>query len=139
MIIECPGCKQQYNADESYLGKDIECTACKRHFRAETVKAQDLIDEERMARLMKCPDCGKMISYRARQCPNCGYYDDINEVKNQPVKIAQSTKVEVISINPSSWEMLKLTFRFWIFTFLISIIGYAIFFIFLFFFGNIIR
>lgn len=139
MKIECPSCKQQYKIEDSEEGKLFECPVCKKQFRAETVKAPDLIDEERMARLMKCPDCGKMISYRARQCPNCGYYDDINEVKNQPAKTAQSTKVEVISINPSTWEMLKLTFRFWIFTSLISIIAYVIVLIFLFFFGNIIR
>lgn len=76
MKFECPDCKQIHEADESSCGKEIECPACKKHFRAETVKAPDLVAEESMSRLMKCPDCGKMISYRARQCPNCGYYDE---------------------------------------------------------------
>ena len=70
MKTECPSCKQHYEVDESYIGSMIECSICKRLFCASP------LDEGQSLHLIKCPDCGKMISFRADQCPNCGYRNE---------------------------------------------------------------
>lgn len=46
--------------------------------------------------LIKCPECGKEISDKAKQCPKCGWKIDLDSVKN--TNTLQDTEIEEKSI-----------------------------------------
>lgn len=122
MKVACPNCRQHYEVEDSEAGKLFDCPSCKQRFQAFPLAANKVFpsfDEKSNTKLMECPDCGKMISCRARWCPHCGCYDETNtDAKN-----AKPGKVEVISFNPSVWDMMRLIICFWVASFLLAIIA----------------
>ncbi len=47
--------------------------------------------------LRKCPDCGKMVSDRAKACPECGCPSEFFEVENQ----SESVQIEEVTVEGS--------------------------------------
>lgn len=68
MKTSCPNCHQNYEIDDGDAGKDLECSACGKTFRA----ASTATPQPRHAGLIMCPACGSEISRRAERCQRCG-------------------------------------------------------------------
>lgn len=65
--VACPGCGRKFQAPDSLSGKRVKCPGCATAF-VVNAPTPDVPDP----RLTPCPDCGKVISKRADQCPHCG-------------------------------------------------------------------
>lgn len=80
----CPICGVKYQIEEDQIGMMFECAQCQHKFKAvppEIPVPVSYSAEEEHPNLCTCPDCGKMISRRARWCPFCGCYDTASETK----------------------------------------------------------
>lgn len=55
--------------------------------------------------LIKCPECGKKISNKAKQCIHCGY--PLNEIENEPKAEAENDR-EICTINGKTFDFTEL-------------------------------
>ncbi len=97
--VSCPICNDDYSVNLDLAGKTIKCRNCMERIRVPDVpqvakdqsvsqieepSSKDEVMEvlpangdevepaQRNSRLRPCPDCGKLVSKRTPQCPNCG-------------------------------------------------------------------
>lgn len=71
--------------------------------------------------LIKCPECGKEISDKAKSCPNCGYPITINQQRN-PAPIQVQPMCQDVKPKNSTLGILALVFSILGCTFVIGII-----------------
>jgi hypothetical protein len=57
--------------------------------------------------LIKCPECGREISDKAPNCPNCGYVQDTASVKGS-VDDAINVNVNKIEKTGKKWKSMKI-------------------------------
>jgi hypothetical protein len=87
--VSCPVCKETYSVNPELAGKTIKCRNCHDYIRVSVGETTGCTEESAAEialpaeeegveptcdnpRLHNCPDCGKEVSRRASQCPNCG-------------------------------------------------------------------
>lgn len=54
--------------------------------------------------LVKCPDCGKMVSERASQCPQCGCPSEYFGIDEKEPEIIETQNIETISFNVAGFS-----------------------------------
>lgn len=69
MKITCPDCHQNYEVDETYIGRSVSCQACGKTF--------DVLKPVETEATRCCPFCGEKILSVAKKCKHCGEF--INE------------------------------------------------------------
>ncbi|MGE4302183.1 MAG: zinc-ribbon domain-containing protein [Victivallaceae bacterium] len=79
MRITCPKCKQEYDIDDAYNGRPVECETCGTSFlagvykpEAQAARPPSAIEAKPQGKILTCIDCGAEISSRAETCPHCG-------------------------------------------------------------------
>ncbi len=54
--------------------------------------------------LIKCPECGREISDKAKQCPKCGWKVNVDEVKKEEVLRKKEVGIEVSRFEPNTYK-----------------------------------
>jgi membrane protease subunit (stomatin/prohibitin family) len=88
--ITCPHCRTKICAEDRHAGRTVKCPECNSLVQVPSAQEQDMswvsevmVDDNSdsapfqesaapVPSLCDCPDCGKKVSRRARECPNCG-------------------------------------------------------------------
>ena len=73
MLTQCPNCKQNYEIDDEFNGKFVECSSCKHEF--VVVSAKQTENTDRSQNDFKCCDyCKENINIQASKCKHCGMF-----------------------------------------------------------------
>lgn len=87
MKTKCPECKQKYELDKEYLGRQVTCLYCSNIFTVSNIA------------LTECPDCFGSISRRAETCPHCGAC-----LKNSGIDSTNDTEEEIKAVLHQSFK-----------------------------------
>jgi len=63
MVIKCPHCGVELEAESEHLGMTANCANCQQKF---------VVTAPENPNLISCPDCGDKVSRLAVSCPHCG-------------------------------------------------------------------
>lgn len=90
MELQCPHCRQRYDVDEAYLGRQIQCEWCHNWFvlesdhdsskdepQLEPPPAKPIAEKTKKRVLLRaCPLCGGEIPANVKKCRHCGGWLD---------------------------------------------------------------
>ncbi|MBR6471040.1 MAG: hypothetical protein IKS83_04540, partial [Victivallales bacterium] len=107
--IHCPFCNQEIIQDQPVVGEEVECSNCHNTFRmtAEVLDAASnstSSPNQEHPNLINCPDCGKLISKFAKNCPGCGHPFEENNDAQQSAAISSPPKVQTIEKTSKEWK-----------------------------------
>lgn len=77
MKITCPDCHQNYEVDETYIGRSVSCQACGKTF--------DVLKPVETEATRCCPFCGEKILSVAKKCKHCGEFLDKNALQKPEI------------------------------------------------------
>ena len=72
MKYACPQCGTVYDLSAEHYNQKLECHCGAKFTVPPPEEAAAVPNPEANPNLMKCPDCGAMVSKKAAACPKCG-------------------------------------------------------------------